>query len=154
MLGRLFQILAIVIVGYYAYTVGLPWARENIDALGGKPTAESQAAEGAGACVAEAGRANDQFASEVRQLIRPPVDQAVWSSALIRLGGGLSAAESACSCAHEACDRATEAMYELRGLLSLFDDMVNGRTQTFANPAVLQERVDRLLNEARALAGG
>ena len=153
MLGRLFQLAAIAIVLYYGYTVGLPWARENLDSLRSEPAAEDQAAEEAVACVAEARRANDRFASEVTEILRPPVDQAVWGSILVGLGGSIGGAESTCGCPHEACLRAGEAMYELRQLLSLFDDMVNGRSQTFANPAVLQERVDRLLDEAWTLAG-
>ena len=154
MLGRLFRLAAVAIVIYYGYTVGLPWARENFDSLRSEPLPEDRAAEDAVACVSEARRANDRFAAEVTQVIRPPVDEAVWGSILVGLSGSVGAAESTCGCPHEACGRAREAMYELRQLLSLFDDMVNGRSQTFANPAVLQERVDRLLDEAWTLAGG
>ena len=153
MVGRLVQLIVLGIVAYYGYTVGLPWAKERFN-LRSEPTEEDRAAEEAFFCVSQGDRANDQLVSEVRQIIRPPVDQAVWSTVLIQVGGSISAAETACSCSGEACARVGEAMYELRQLLTLFDDMVGGRSQSFGNPAVRQERVDRLLNEARSLAGG
>ena len=151
-MGRILTLAIIAIVVYVAYTQGLPWLKE---ALSLEPSEEvgGPGRGGGSRCVETAWRASEKLAGEVRHA-RPPVDLDAWGISYQEISRAIGTAEIECSsCLAEACRKAQAAVSELRGLALQFDDMARGDRQGMGNPAHQMERIHRLLNEARALAG-
>lgn len=149
MLGRLLAVAILAVLGYYVVTQGLPWLETAMGSGGGGAAGEDSASA---RCVTKAGAAGDTIADELVPNARPPVDSGVWGTALVRAGGALAAAETACSCPTAACGRGLEAVYELRTLFDELDDLARGNPAGFGNPARRLERVYDLLDQARAAA--
>ncbi len=146
MLVRLIVVAVVLIALYYVATELLPRG-------GGAPSGTVET-DGSGQCVARAEAASQAVAGELVALARPPLDSAAWGPAVVRAGTVLSAADSACACPEPACARASEALDELRTLVAELEELARGDPRGLGNPARRQERVDRLLDEARALAAG
>ncbi|MCP4205163.1 MAG: hypothetical protein GY769_24905 [bacterium] len=149
---RLITLAVLAIAAYYGYTELLPQFR----AYRQSQTAAEQAGEAAGQalhCVSVAESAASDFALEIRQFARPPVDPGMWSTFMLQTGGRLSSADSACRCPHPACTSAAAALLEQRRLLNQFDAMVRGASAGLSNPASSQERINELLARARSEAG-
>ena len=146
-MGRLLALAIIAGVIYLALTQGMPWLKTAVGsgagAAGGGESAD---------CVARASDASDTVAGELVPQARPPVDTAVWGTVLLRAGGALAQAETACACPADACATATEAIYELRAMFDELDDIARGNPMGIGNPARRQERVNQLLDRARAEA--
>ncbi len=150
MLGRLLALAILAIVAYYLLTEGLPWLKTAMD--GGRPAAGGD--DPSSACISEAARAGDDLAAELIPNARPPVDQEIWGTVVVRAAGALARAESACACPTAACGKATEAIWELRAMFDELDDVARGNPMGIGNPARRQERFYELLGEARAMAAG
>ncbi len=148
MLGRLLAVAILAVVVYYGLTEGLPWLKETMGSPSGAGTDSSESA----LCVSRANAASDAIVDELIPNARPPVDSAVWGTTLVRVGGDLARAETACSCPSAACGKGYEAVQELRAMFDEFDDIARGNPMGIGNPARRQERVYDLLNEARAMA--
>lgn len=150
MFKRLISLAILAALLYYGYTVGLPWL-ETMGKGGGAGGSGGSSGE-SHQCVAEARAASDTISGELLPNARPPVDSGVWGTALVRGGRVLAAAETACSCPTAACARGYDAVQELRAMFDELDDIARGNPAGIGNPARRQERVDRLLDEARAAA--
>ena len=146
---NLIVLAALAALVYYGYTRWLP-ERKAKEAAEAAASEENQQAL---RCVALAEDANRSFASEVRTLGRPPVDQRIWATVLVRLSGDLSSADGACNCPSPACASAAAALLEMRRRLNQLDALVKGRPGGTSNPARAQERIDSLLARARREAG-
>lgn len=149
MLRWLIGILVVVIAAYYLLHGVLPWLQGSAAGPEPSPTG-SPAASGAAACVDAASDAYDAVVGAANSLGPPPIDSRQWSSLVMDLGGPLGRADRACGCAAPACDTASQAVRELRGLLSLYDGM--SRSDLVGNPASYIERASNLLDRARAEA--
>lgn len=148
---RLINLALLVAAAYLAYTYAWPFLQEQLDFGEPAATSEATAAEDeAWRCVRLAQAARDTVSDQLRQFSRPPVDPAVWSSALIHTAGELSSADSACRCGQAACRPAARALGEMRRLIDQFDRAVRGNGSGFVNPASYQEEIDRLLDDAEA----
>jgi hypothetical protein len=147
MLPRLLALAIVAGLVYYAITQGMPWLQTAIGS-GGSGAEGSESAY----CVAEADAAIDSVVDELLPHARPPVDAGVWGTALVRTARDLAAAENACNCPTEACDKGSDAVQELRAMYDELDDIARGNPAGIGNPARRQERVYDLLNEARDLA--
>ena len=150
MVQRLLVIAIIAIAIYYIVTAGLPWLKDQMGAAGGGGGAAGDSESFH--CISQADAASETIADEVVPNARPPVDSAVWGTALMRGGGALGRAETACSCSTAACAKGYDAVMELRAMFDELDDMARGNPMGFGNPARRQERVYDLLDEARSLA--
>ncbi len=151
-MGRIVTLIVVLAVVYFAYTQGLPVLKQRLglepqeDVGGSIPVGEAR-------CVETAGRANRTLGQQVRQFARPPADSEMWSISYQQITGDIGAAEAACAgCLSEACRKATAAVSEMRSLAMQIDDTVRGDLGGMSNPATKQERINRLLDEARSLA--
>ncbi len=151
------RILALAIVAFLIYVVltqGLPWLKGQLGpesaGQGGRAGGETEHR-----CVEAAWQANETLAGQIRSFSRPPVDAELWGISFAEVVREIGSAEIECgSCLTEACDKAGTAVAEIRELALQFDDAVRGDPTGWRNPARRQERINRLLNEARTLAGG
>ena len=151
MLSRLLTFAIVLGIAYLLLTKAGPLIQKQ---FGGGSSGEAiEATSEEGQCVEKAFQANDMLTRVARQYGQPPVDVDSWSDAQWEIDSSIQTAESACFCAADACRSATEALSEMRGLLSNLDGMVRGTSPGFANPANQQERIYKLLNQARSAAG-
>lgn len=149
-MARIVQLVVILVLVYFAVTVGWPWLHRHLDRLGADGATAAAGASPAAHCVDLASRANDTFGRGITRFANPPYDSADW----MRFGGEVQnrmrEAEAACVCADDACRDAGQAMSELGNLVQQMDGMVRGSADTVVNPAFTQERIDDLLNQARS----
>ena len=148
-MSRIIQWLVFLVVLYLAYVFAWPWLREQLGTAGGPLATTAGEPTPEGRCVALASRANDAFGDGIGGFASPPFDTAAWMGFAGRVQGAIREARGACGCAHEACQKASQALSELDALVYRFDGVVRGSTDSFFNPAVAQERIQDLLGEAR-----
>ena len=149
-MGKIIKLIVVAGIIYFGLTYAIPWFK----GLAGAPlrTGGASTGSGAGRCIDLASRASSAFGEEIRRFSRPPFDVNAWSASVTRLQIKMADADSACYCPSAACPKAREALSELRTLVSQFEGFVRGDATGMSNPASLQERVDQLLDEARALS--
>ena len=153
-MGRILTLLIVAALAYFLYTQGLPWLETGLRSRPEETAPEEQGAA-EGACLAAARQARDLLGSEVRRFARPPIDEEMWSVSFQQIAAEIGGAETACGpCLSAACGRASEAVAELRSLALRIDEMLRGDLGGLSNPASGLERVDALLEDARAFAGG
>ena len=149
MLNRLITLAIVLALAYFVVTRGLPWIQRQMSpAASGESTGGGEAAE----CIFRATEANESLSQAVRRFSQPPVDQDEWSNATWEIEREIQSAAAACICPLEACLTASQALDEIRALLSNLDGMARGSSEGFANPARQQERIFELLDQARATA--
>lgn len=151
MLNRLITVAIVIGVAYVLLTKAVPMIFDQFS--GTTVSTEGTASSEDGRCVDQAVGANDLLTSTARQYGQPPVDVEAWSDAQWEIESQIQSAASACGCMSDACRTASEAIDEMRGLLSNLDGMVRGNSPGFANPANQQERIYKLLNRAQTAAG-
>lgn len=147
-MGKLIKYAVILGLAYVAYTEGPKWV-EQIGELG-SGLGRKGGSVGIGRCVAATETASETFARGMRDFSKPPVDIDAWDHFMEGLKGHMYDAENECSCARDSCQRASEALDELRSLMSDFDGSLRGSNLAL-NPARRQETIDRLLKRAREL---
>lgn len=149
-MARLLKFAAIAIALIFVISQGLPWLKRQ---LGGSTAIDLPGGEeDGGICVVLAMDANEMFADSIRTFSRPPIDLSAWGSAMASVEAAISEADLACACAEESCSKSSEAIAALRGLLSGFDSGFRGFSSVPLNGALEQKRINRLLDEASALA--
>ncbi len=138
---RIVPLAILALLGYLAYTQGLP-------RLGGNDTDTGDDAPSR--CVHVAEVASDTFGNDVGRLYVPGGDRDAWADFVGAVGSRIADARSQCRCPAAACDKATEALEVLDGLASRLDDNFTsgGAPQ---NPTGQLERVHSLLSQARGL---
>ena len=147
---RLLKLAVLAVIIYFGVTAVVPWLKKELGGGGGRDF--SGMGEGGGQCVAVAEAASRDFGDGIRQFSRPPIDVESWDRVERQLSGSLYDADNACSCPEGSCDKAREALDELRSILSEFDAGFRGEQPVPLNAARGLQRVDRLLSEARSLA--
>jgi len=151
-LGRLIGLIVVGFLLYQGYHYAGPWLERNFPTESGQASGGGESEESA-RCVALARGASRNLSDSMRQFSQPPVNQQEWTAAFLSVSSDLSAAESACTCPTDACDRGYAAVSELRDLSLSLDGVVRGGSQGFSNPARALERVHELLDEAESLSG-
>ncbi len=119
----LIKLAILAAVAYFGYTELLPRYRSLQQSKVADQQADQDARQ-ALECVSTAESVASDFAREIRQFSRPPVDTGLWSTFMIRTSGRISTADSTCRCPDEACTSAAAALLEQRRLLNRFDAMV------------------------------
>ena len=155
-MGRLLTLGVLAALLYLGFNQARPWLEARFAAmgLGSEEAGDDMGGSGEeGRCLHFAERANDTFASVMRQFSRPPVDQREWTGAFLAVSAELGDAQVACACAEPVCGPAAEAMSELRELTLSFDGVARGNSRGIDNPALRQARIEELLDEARRLGG-
>ena len=147
-MDRFVKLGVLVVVLYFGVTKVVPWMKEELGVGGARDFSDG---EGSG-CVAVAEAANRDFGAGIRQFSRPPIDVESWDRVERRLSDSIYEAERACSCPKDSCDKAREALDELRAILYAFDAGFRGEQPVPLNAARQMQRVDRLLSEAGSLA--
>ncbi len=139
---RLVPLAILALLGYLAYTQGLP-------RLGGDGT--DPGSDAPTRCVHLAEAASDAFGSGVGRLYVPGGDPDAWADFVASVGDRIADARSQCRCSEAACDKAAEALEALDDLVYRLDDQFTsgGAPQNHAGQL---ERVHGLLNQARGLA--
>ena len=154
MVSRIVKLAVVVAVVYFGYTQILPWIQDIRTGPGGSGSAASGFDDGGAArCIDLARRASSTLGSEMRRYTKPPFDLADWSASVNKVEMKIYAADSDCRCSAPGCDRARQALSEIKGVLAHFDNMVRGDASGFSNPADQLQEADRLLEEARYAAG-
>lgn len=151
MLSRLLSIAIVLAVAYFLLTTAGPMIRDQFGGRAARVETDDSSEEGR--CVGLAFQANELLTRVAREYGQPPVNVDSWSNAQWEIDSEIQSAESACFCSAEACQSATQALSEMRNLVSNLDGMVRGTSPGFANPASQQERIYDLLNQARSSAG-
>lgn len=143
-MDRFVKLAVLVVVLYFGVTQVVPWVKEEL----GIGVARDFSGGGGGGCVAVAEAASRDFGSGIRQFSRPPIDVESWDRVERQLSGSIYEAESACSCPEESCEKAREALDELRSILYDFDAGFRGQQPVPLNAARQMQRIDALLAEA------
>ncbi len=126
-----------------------PLVVENISELGaglsrkGSPVSQTH-------CLPAAERASDTFSSGLRDFSRPPFDLDAWDMFLEEVQRTVYTAENRCDCPRDSCQRASQAISELNGLIVDFDNSLRGEGVSL-NPARRQDTINRMLTRAREL---
>ena len=153
-MGRIITLLVVLVLVYFIYAQSLPWLKQSLgletdQEVGGVVPGSQRR------CVETAWQANETFVGQVRLFPGPPIDPLEWAVSFQQITRGIGAAEIACSsCLSEACRKAATAASELRSLSLQFDDMARRDQLGWGNRATQQERINRLLSEARRLNPG
>ena len=100
-------------------------------------------------CVFAARSASDFWGSNIRAFASPPYDTQAWDEFKSHVDDRISTATSKCSCADDACKRATEAMDELHALVNEMDASVRSSSPPPSDAVQRQERIDNALDAAQ-----
>ncbi len=145
-MSKIIKLGVFVLLVYLAITKLPPLVEKVTDMGSGLGRKSSSVSESQ--CVSAAEKASENFAVELRNYSRPPVDLKAWDLSMERVRGNIYDAESRCDCDRNSCQRASEAIAELNGLIAAFDNSLRGDSMPL-NPARQQETIDRLLKRAR-----
>ena len=150
-MGKLMAVAIMIGLAYLFLTKGQEWLGGSAGSSRGATSEEGQASE---ACIYAVENANDSFADELRQHSPPPIDQDAWSATMSSIEELIAEAEDSCYCSTASCDKASEALDEVRSLVYDFDSLASGSASGWSNPGTRQETIQRLLGDARNLVGG
>lgn len=147
MFNKLISLAVFVAIAYFVVTRVLPWVQNEFD--GGAKQQELGESESA-YCVDAATEANNELGRAARNFASPPADLDAWSETVRVVESSIRAAQSACSCPTESCSKGGQAIGEIQGQLWSLDSLIRASSTGFSNPARQQERIQSLLDEARA----
>ena len=147
-MGKLVAVALMVGLAYLFLTNGREWLGGNSSGSSGAISEEGQASE---ACIYAVEYANDSFADELRRHSPPPIDQDAWSATMSSIDALIVQAEDSCYCSTASCDKASEALDEVRTLVYDFDSLASGSATGWSNPGTRQETIQRLLRNAESL---
>lgn len=102
-------------------------------------------------CVRGAERASEKWGSGLRQFVNPPYDLNAWSSFRSDVESNINAAEIACDCTAESCEKARSAMRDLRALTNDLDSAIRNGSDA-SGFVERQEAIDNRISEASELA--
>ncbi len=140
---RIFALAILALLGYLAYTYGLPKLGELDVGVGDDPISR---------CVFLADKASDDFGANVGRLFVPGGDEGAWSGFVSAIEDRVRDARSQCQCTGDACRKASEAAAQLGDLISRLDGEFRGGGRMQQNTAQALDRIHGLLNQARSLA--
>jgi hypothetical protein len=153
-MARIVRWLVVALLLFFGITEGLPWIRgwvEGIteDKVTGRPTG---VIDDASMCVHLAHRVSAFAGQEIGRVTTPPTDSPAWVEATYEIRDRIGDADRACTCPSSACDKARQALAELRGLVDDVDRLIGGDARLVGTLARRQEQIDVLLEQARALS--
>lgn len=154
-MDKIIKLVVLAVLLFVAFDRGLPWIQRNLadraDAIG--DVASGAATHGAAStCVSAADRASNAFGASIGRLGGPDGDLDSWSDFMDRVESKINQAEDRCECDVSSCEKASQAMSALAGVLRDFDDQKRGSGGLGSDPVRRQERINDLLDEARRLA--
>jgi hypothetical protein len=150
-MARVAQLLFLAIVAFFVITEGVPWIRQWVEGVSPEKL-EGRAdpsLDPSGYCVHLAHQAGAFVARELRSVAPPPADVSSWWDAGDEMESRVRTAETACSCAGDACKVASRALGEIRTLVEEANRLLHGEPGVVPNFARRQEEIDVLLEQAR-----
>ena len=147
--GRIIKWIIILAVIYFAWTVGLPWIQKQ-KASG----ATSSSSDSDGSCVSFAAKASETWGGGIGRFVNPPYDTMAWDSFRGNVESRIRTAESSCDCSTSSCDKARDAMRDLRAVVSDVDAAMRNNSSVPSDIVQRQEAIDDRINEARDLVRG
>lgn len=141
-------VLAAVAVAVVQYVLPAIQAKQP----GARTSLEASAPSESGVwdCVEAASAANESFVAATRAAAVPTDGGTGYSTIVADARAQIEEARARCSCEHVACGKADGALDALEAVVNSYADMLTGTA--LSNPATAQERVVRLLAEAREAA--
>lgn len=147
--GAIVKWLVILVLIYLVWTVGLPWIQNQ--RTSSSSTSESSSD---GSCVNFAERASETWGGGIGRFVNPPYDTMAWDSFRGNVESRIRTAESACDCSTSSCDRARDAMRDLRAVVGDVDAAMRNSSSMPYDIVQRQEAIDNRINEARDLVRG
>ena len=145
-MDRIIKLVIAAAIVFAAWKYVVPWVKAK-----GGSGAETAVEGGGSSCVRSAERASETWGSGLSRFVHPPYDAGAWSSFRGSVESQINAAELDCDCRKESCDKAREAMRDLRALVNDLDSTI--RNGSSASDFVQrQEAIDNRINEAGELA--
>ena len=146
--GRIGKIVVLVAIVFIAWKYVVPWMKQQ---GGGVSETTTPASNGGGSCVQSAQHASETWGGGLHQFANPPYDLNAWSSFRGNVESEISSAERDCACTGESCEKAREAMRDLRALVSDVDSTIRNGSDA-SGFVQRQEAIDNRINEAAELA--
>ena len=147
-MGNIIKWIVILVAIYFVWSVGLPWIQKQ------KPSASTTGSDTDSSCVSFAARASDTWGGGIGRFVNPPYDTMAWDTFRGNVEGRIRTAESSCGCSTSSCDKAREAMRDLRAVVSDVDAALRSNSGPPSDIVQRQESIDNRINEARELARG
>jgi hypothetical protein len=147
--GGIVKWVVILVLIYLVWTVGLPWIQKQKG-----PAPASSQSNSDGSCVNFAERASETWGGGIGRFVNPPYDTMAWDSFRGNVESRIRSAESACDCSTSSCDRARDAMRDLRAVVNDVDEAMRSNSSMPSDIVQRQESIDNRINEARDLVRG
>ena len=147
-MGNIIKWIVILVAIYFVWSVGLPWIQKQ------KPSASTTGSDTDSSCVSFAARASETWGGGIGRFVNPPYDTMAWDTFRGNVEGRIRTAESSCACSTSSCDKAREAMRDLRAVVSDVDAALRSNSGPPSDIVQRQESIDNRINEARDLARG
>ena len=147
--GGIVKWVVILVLIYLVWTVGLPWIQKQKG-----PAPSSSQSNSDGSCVNFAERASETWGGGIGRFVNPPYDTMAWDSFRGNVESRIRSAESACDCSTSSCDRARDAMRDLRAVVNDVDEAMRSNSSLPSDIVQRQESIDNRINEARDLVRG
>ncbi len=150
-MNRFAQVGILLLLLYFGVREGVPFLLERFDLSSGAGTGSFEGATGedtARECIDRVRESSSQVAEGLAGAGRRPGDRAGWDATRARLATSFDRASTSCFCVEPGCDRAAEALEELRDLVERFDRGVEDPSRMPLNAARDLQRVEDLLDRA------
>jgi hypothetical protein len=144
-MGRIIKLVVVIAVIYFVWKYVVP--KVKMPSSGAKTTATATATT---PCVQSAERASEKWGGGLARFANPPYDLNAWSDFRGGVESSISTAESDCNCASESCEKARDAMRDLRALVSDLDSTLRNGSDA-SGFVQRQEAIDNKINEAGEL---
>lgn len=150
-MARVAQLLFLAIVAFFVITEGVPRIRQWVEGVSPEKVKgrADPSLDPSGYCVHLAHQAGASVARELRSVAPPPADVSGWWDAGDEIESRVRTAETACSCASDACTAASRALGEIRALVEEANRLLQGETGVVPNFARRLDEIDVLLERAR-----
>ncbi len=147
------KLFLLAVVGYGAWTWGLPWYQSHFGSSRGSSQDGGTTASGraGGPCTELAERASLAWGNGIGRFVNPPQDVSAWSSFRSDVSGRISDAKSACSCGTDSCTKAKGAMDDLDSMVVSIDSAIRSGVAFSADVVRQQEKIDATIEEAKTL---
>ncbi len=145
-LGRIVKLLVLVAGVFLLWKYVVPMVKNQT------PRDEATTVSGGGnTCTQSAGRAAEEWAGGFARFANPPYDSMAWSTFRGRVESKIGAAERDCGCSASSCEKARDAMRDLRSLVSDFESTIRNGSDA-SDFVQRQESIDNKIEEAGDLA--
>ena len=145
--SRIVKLLIVVAVVFVIWKYVVPMVKNQTS----RSEATTASGGGGSPCTQSAGRAAEEWSGGFARFANPPYDSMAWSTFRGRVESKIGTAERDCGCAASSCEKARDAMRDLRSLVSDFESTIRNGSDA-SDFVQRQESIDNKINEAGDLA--